>query len=454
MGGGGRRRRARRSWPWGRIVRKLFLPAVGLLAAFIAYICYDLPDISTLGDVKKKPSVIVKAEDGTILGTYGDTYGDYVPYSQIPRPVIDAVLATEDRNFFHHFGIDPWGLLRAMWVDLRSRHLVQGGSTITQQLAKNVFLTPDRKLKRKIQEMVLALELEHRYTKEQILTIYLNRVYMGAGSFGVDAASRRYFNHSVRQVTLNEAAILVGRIGYDRIVFHYPSRPDKPTIHGLNLNVQPGETLALVGPSGAGKTTLFQLLLRFYDPQEGRVTIDGVNIRNVKLTELRSHIGIVPQDPVIFSANAWDNIRCGKQDATAKEILLAAGNASALEFLEKLPDGLDTHLGEKGIRLSGGQKQRIAIARAMVRNPRILLLDEATSALDSENERKVQQVLATLMQGRTTLVIAHRLSTVQNASRIAVINEGRLEAIGKHEELLATNELYARLCELQFKTAA
>jgi ATP-binding cassette, subfamily B, bacterial len=247
---------------------------------------------------------------------------------------------------------------------------------------------------------------------------------------------------------------LAGRISFDRVTFHYPSRPDTAAIRGLSLGIDRGETIALVGPSGAGKSTLFQLLLRFYDPLEGRVTIDGIDIRSVALADLRSHIGIVPQDPAIFSANGWDNIRCGKPDATTREILEAAGAAEALEFLEKLPDGLDTHLGEKGVRLSGGQKQRIAIARAMIRNPRILLLDEATSALDSENERKVQQALTTLMKGRTTLVIAHRLSTVQSASRIAVINEGKLEAIGKHDELLATNPLYARLSALQFKAAA
>ncbi|HEU5046928.1 MAG TPA: ABC transporter transmembrane domain-containing protein [Rickettsiales bacterium] len=247
---------------------------------------------------------------------------------------------------------------------------------------------------------------------------------------------------------------LRGEINFEDVIFHYPSRPDKPAIEKLSLTIEPGETIALVGPSGAGKTTLFQLLLRFYDPASGRITIDGVDIRDTKFTDLRSHIAIVPQDPVIFSANAWDNIRCGKQDAPTKDVIAAAAGAGAIDFLEKLPDGLDTHLGEKGVRLSGGQKQRIAIARAMIRNPRILLLDEATSALDSENEHKVQQALERLMQGRTTLVIAHRLSTVQNASRIAVINEGKLEAIGKHEELLAKSPLYARLAKLQFKVAA
>ncbi len=244
---------------------------------------------------------------------------------------------------------------------------------------------------------------------------------------------------------------LRGSVHFRNVSFTYPSRPDKHAISQLNLAIEPGETIALVGPSGAGKTTVFQLLLRFYDPISGYITVDGINIRDAKIADLRSHIGIVPQDPVIFSGTAWDNIRCGKQDATAKEVIEAAVGANAIEFLEKLPDGLDTYLGEKGTRLSGGQKQRIAIARAMVRNPRILLLDEATSALDSENERKVQYALANLMQGRTTLVIAHRLSTVQNASRIAVINNGKLEAIGKHEELLASNPLYARLAELQFK---
>jgi penicillin-binding protein 1A len=198
-------------WRWLKaILRRLFMPLVIIFAAGAAYLWYDLPDISKFGDFKKTPSIIVKAEDGTILGTYGDVYGDYVSYDQLPKYVIQAVVATEDRNFFWHFGVDPLGLMRATYVNLRAHHVVQGGSTITQQLAKNVFLTPARTFKRKLQEMVLAFELERRFTKQQILTLYLNRVYMGAGNYGVDAASRRYFGHSVRNISLNEAAILVG----------------------------------------------------------------------------------------------------------------------------------------------------------------------------------------------------------------------------------------------------
>ncbi len=248
-------------------------------------------------------------------------------------------------------------------------------------------------------------------------------------------------------------APLTGRIAFENVTFNYPTRPDKSALHDFNLTVEPGETLALVGPSGAGKTTILQLLLRFYDPQSGRISIDGVNIADLDLKELRSHMGIVQQDPIIFSEDAWHNIRCGRPEATAREVIVAAEAAEALEFLERLPDGLDTHLGEKGVRLSGGQRQRIAIARAMIRNPRILLLDEATSALDAENERKVQQALTRIMQGRTTLVIAHRLATVKNANRIAVINEGRLEAIGTHDQLVMNSPLYAHLASLQFRAA-
>lgn len=248
-------------------------------------------------------------------------------------------------------------------------------------------------------------------------------------------------------------APLTGRIAFEQVTFNYPTRPDRSALHNFNLTVEPGETLALVGPSGAGKTTILQLLLRFYDPQSGRISIDGVNIADLDLKALRSHMGIVQQDPIIFSQDAWYNIRCGRPEATAKEVIMAAQAAEALEFLEKLPDGLDTHLGEKGVRLSGGQRQRIAIARAMIRNPRILLLDEATSALDAENERKVQQALTRIMQGRTTLVIAHRLATVKNADRIAVINEGKLEAVGTHDQLLMNSPLYAHLASLQFRAA-
>jgi ATP-binding cassette subfamily B protein len=240
-----------------------------------------------------------------------------------------------------------------------------------------------------------------------------------------------------------------GKIAFETVTFHYPSRPDSPSLRDVSLTVEPGELVALVGPSGAGKSTFFQLLLRFYDPEAGQITFDGMDIRQLDPETLRHQIGLVPQDPVIFSANAWDNIRCGNPKASDEEVLKAAEAASAREFLEALPQGFDTFLGEKGIRLSGGQKQRIAIARAIIRNPRILLLDEATSALDSRSEQQVQAALDTVMKGRTTLVIAHRLSTVRHARRIVLVNEGRIEAIGTHDELMESSPLYARLAQIQ-----
>ena len=235
--------------------------------------------------------------------------------------------------------------------------------------------------------------------------------------------------------------------------FHYPSRPQTLALSGLSGDIPAGQTVAVVGPSGAGKTTLFGLLLRFYDPQAGRIVLDGVPISEMSLHDLRSRIGIVPQEPVIFSGSAMDNIRYGKPTATDAEVLAAAKAAYADEFIVQLPQGYDTFLGEKGVRLSGGQRQRIAIARAMLKNPPLLLLDEATSALDAHSERMVQAALETAMQGRTTLVIAHRLATVQKADVIWVLDHGRMVEQGTHTELVAKGGLYASLAALQFSNA-
>ncbi len=234
--------------------------------------------------------------------------------------------------------------------------------------------------------------------------------------------------------------------------FAYASRPDTPALDGVTLKVEPGESVALVGPSGAGKSTLFDLVLRFYDPQSGVIALDGVDIRELDPQELRSHIAIVSQQPTMFTGNVWENIRYGRPDASDEEVRLAAESAYASEFIEKLPEGYDSYLGESGIRLSGGQKQRIAIARAILKDPEILLLDEATSALDAESERKVQLALEKLMANRTSLVIAHRLATVMNVSKIAVLDSGKLIAQGSHRELLRESELYANLASLQFSS--
>lgn len=241
-----------------------------------------------------------------------------------------------------------------------------------------------------------------------------------------------------------------GAIAFQTVRFHYPSRADVAALDGVSFDIAAGERVALVGPSGAGKSTVFELLLRFYDPAAGGVRFDGVDLRDADPAELRARIGLVAQEPFIFSADAWDNIRYGRPGATDAEVREAAVAAAASGFLDALPDGFDTFLGEKGVRLSGGQRQRIAIARALLRDPALLLLDEATSALDSESERLVQDALGRLMSGRTTLVIAHRLSTVQAADRIIVLDRGRVDAIGGHAELIRRSALYARLAALQF----
>jgi ATP-binding cassette, subfamily B, bacterial len=245
-----------------------------------------------------------------------------------------------------------------------------------------------------------------------------------------------------------------GRIQLQDVSFRYPSRPDTLALDQIAIDIAPGETVALVGPSGAGKSTLFQLLLRFYDPAVGCVRVDGIDIASVAPDTLRRQIGLVPQDTVLFGATARENIGYGRPGASDHDITQAAHAAAADEFLSKLPQGYDSFLGERGLRLSGGQRQRLAIARAVLKDPPILLLDEATSALDAESERLVQEALEKLMQNRTTIIIAHRLATVQKADRILVMDQGRIVGQGRHADLIHSNPLYARLAALQFQAAS
>ena len=245
-----------------------------------------------------------------------------------------------------------------------------------------------------------------------------------------------------------------GDVRIEHIRFHYPTRPEHAAIDDLTLPIVAGKTTALVGSSGAGKSTLIDLLLRFYDVQQGAILFDGIDLRELDPQTLRAQIALVPQQPVLFSGSVLDNIRYGRPDASDAEVRAAAAAAFASEFIERLPQGYDSQVGEQGVRLSGGQRQRIAIARALLKDPALLLLDEATSALDAESEFQVQQALERLMQNRTTLVIAHRLATVVKADQIAVLDQGQLVAVGRHDELLRSSPLYARWAELQFNNAA
>jgi ATP-binding cassette subfamily B protein len=312
--------------------------------------------------------------------------------------------------------------------------------------------------------------LNHTITAGQ-LSAFVGYAALAAGATGAisetlgdlqraAAATERIFGLLAEVPTITAPPVPIplpaprGELQFDHVTFFYPARPNAPSLRDVSFSVKSGERVAIVGPSGAGKTTLFMLALRFYDPQSGVIRLDGVDIKAADPREVRARIGLVPQDPVIFSTDAWNNIAYGRPEASHDEIRAAARAAHADEFLSSMPQGYETYLGEKGVRLSGGQRQRLAIARAILRNPSLLLLDEATSALDAESERLVQDALDKLMQGRTTLIIAHRLATVMNADRILVLDQGRITASGTHQSLIAEGGLYARLASLQFDVAA
>jgi ATP-binding cassette subfamily B protein len=300
------------------------------------------------------------------------------------------------------------------------------------------------------------------------MTAFIFRAILVAGAFGalseVYSELQRAAGAAGRLAELLNATSMIeaptnpvvmpenvdGSIVFDKVNFSYPSKQNEQALKDFSLTVKPGETVALVGPSGAGKSTVLQLLLRFYDPQDGGISIDGVDITATDPTDFREHIAFVPQETIVFADSFRGNIRYGRESASDEEVLKAAEAAAAREFIERTDEGFDTFLGERGTRLSGGQRQRIAIARAILRDSPILLLDEATSALDAESELKVQTALERLMEGRTTLVIAHRLATVKKADRIIVMDEGKIVAEGTHEDLVAQQGLYKRLADLQF----
>jgi ATP-binding cassette subfamily B protein len=273
-----------------------------------------------------------------------------------------------------------------------------------------------------------------------------------AGRMGELLAAQPDIKAPSRPVALPEPPR--GALSFQNVSFHYPTRPDDKAVHELSLDIRPGETIAVVGPSGAGKSTLFQLALRFYDPESGRVLLDGVDLRDADPAQVRSRMALVPQETIIFAATARDNLRYGRWDASEDEIVAAAKAANAHEFIARLPEGYDSFLGEGGARLSGGQRQRLAIARALLRDSPLLLLDEATSALDAHSEQLVQQALERLMKTRTTIVIAHRLATVRAADRIIVMDKGRIVETGDHATLAAAGGLYASLARLQFEGQA
>lgn len=326
--------------------------------------------------------------------------------------------------------------------------LVFGAITLVLWMGSRAVMTGDMTMGQLAQFLLYSLLVGG---SAAALSEQWGAIQMGAGA--MERLTELLETHPAILPPANPASLgerASGRIRFEQVKFSYPSRPHDLALNNIDLDIEPGEQVAIVGPSGAGKSTMFQLLLRFYDPGSGQILIDDEPISRLDPIELRKHIALVPQDTVLFGESARENIRLGRPGATDEEVEQAAIAAAAHEFIQELPEGYDSFLGERGLRLSGGQRQRIAIARAILKDPPILLLDEATSSLDSESEQLVQGALETLIESRTTVVIAHRLSTVQQADRILVMDRGIIVASGTHHELIKSSELYARLASLQF----
>jgi ATP-binding cassette subfamily B (MDR/TAP) protein 1 len=415
----------------------VMLSVVPLLAACGAFIMKVMASIGTIGQAAYADAGAIANEAVSGIKTVASFSGEDHEVKRYSSKLDKAMAVGVKRGFLNGLGL---GLMMAIIFWTYALAMWYGGELVA----------------------------DGEYTGGKVLTVFFS-VLMGAFALGQtspsqqalakgQAAAAKLFETINRKPEIDGTSdegkrispeAFVGQIQLNNIHFHYPTRPDSKVLRGLNLSIREGQMIALVGPSGCGKSSIVSLIQRFYDPVEGEILVDDVNLKELNVKWWRQQLGLVSQEPVLFAGTIADNIRFGKPDATQEEIEAAAKSANAHNFIVTFPDQYNTYVGEKGAQLSGGQKQRIAIARAIIKNPKVLLLDEATSALDSESEKIVQEALDQVMKGRTTIVIAHRLSTIRDANVIAVIKEGQVAELGNHEELIARNGLYAELVAAQ-----